>query len=312
MRIALIGSAPSSVRLGPYGDPSWIIWGCSPGAYPTATRVDAWFELHRQEAPVLGVAEQQKPWLSPEYWAWMGKQKLVWMVAHTPDIPNSRPLPVEALCKKYGHYFFASSLSWMFAMAIDAIQEDRKGRAADVVIEDVIGLWGVDMSASEEYHQQRPGCQFFATLATNLGIKVTTPPESDLLRPAPLYGIHESSHRHIKGLERIRELESRIAMAQQKEAAAHDERLFLQGAIDDMKYNLDTWLHEGPVYQTDFATVLAPTQSSLPDVPELWGMPLDSATVNSVDFGMEPQDKPEPKALRVVGGKNGNGRRKAR
>jgi hypothetical protein len=31
-KIALIGSAPSSVGAAPYADRSWTIWGCSPGA----------------------------------------------------------------------------------------------------------------------------------------------------------------------------------------------------------------------------------------------------------------------------------------
>ena len=32
LKIALVGTAPSSRMLAPYNDPSWKIWGCSPGA----------------------------------------------------------------------------------------------------------------------------------------------------------------------------------------------------------------------------------------------------------------------------------------
>jgi hypothetical protein len=37
-KIAVMGSAPSSVALAPFGDPSWEIWGCSPGLYYQAKR----------------------------------------------------------------------------------------------------------------------------------------------------------------------------------------------------------------------------------------------------------------------------------
>ena len=28
LKIALIGSAPSSIQQAPYHDPSWLVWGC--------------------------------------------------------------------------------------------------------------------------------------------------------------------------------------------------------------------------------------------------------------------------------------------
>lgn len=251
MKIALIGSAPSSARLAPYGDPSWQIWGCSPGLYPVAQRIDAWFELHRWEPPVIGKPDQQRPWFSPEYVAWMGQQKLVWMVNPVKEIPNSKELPVGELVQKYGSYFFTSSLAWMFAMALNAIRESGD-------TDNTIGMWGVDMAASEEYGYQRAGCQFFIQLALNMGIEVIIPPESDLLRPAPLYGICETYPVHIKMLERKRELEGRLAAVRATRANAEREEHFLMGAIDDTTYMMNTWLEEGTVHGVDLQTLLRP------------------------------------------------------
>ena len=90
------------------------------------------------------------------------------MIDPPPEIPNALAYPVNDMVEKYGPFFFTSSLSWMFAQALE-----REG------VEE-IGLWGVDMSAHEEYGLQRPGCQYFITLAMQRGIKVTIPPESDL------------------------------------------------------------------------------------------------------------------------------------
>lgn len=260
MKIAILGSAPSSLRLAPIEDQSWHIWGCSPGVYAAARRVNAWFELHRWEPGVAGRPETQKPWFSPEYVAWMANlQCTVWMATPNPQIPNSKALDVQALTNKYGTYFFTSSIAWMIACAIEDILEARTQRTetaaklqADPTIRtnpsaveyqepDTIGLWGVDMAANEEYGYQRAGCQHFLTLAATLGIHVAVPPESDLLRPMPLYGIQESSHWHIKNTARKIELETRLAQAKQLLADASRQIAFLEGALDDMNYQMLTW-----------------------------------------------------------------------
>ena len=33
-KIAILGTAPSSMALAPFKDPAWSIWACSPGAFP--------------------------------------------------------------------------------------------------------------------------------------------------------------------------------------------------------------------------------------------------------------------------------------
>lgn len=262
MKIAIIGSAPSSIRLAPYGDPSWSIWGCSPGVYPIAGRIDVWFELHRWEPPVLGKADQQKPWFSPEYVGWMAQRPLVWMAEKQPEIPGSRPYPFDPMIRKYGSYWFTSTIAWMFSMAIEVILE---ARAAGKLGEDVIGLWGVDMAAVEEYQLQRPACQFFVSIAHSLGIQTQIPPESDLLVPPPLYGYHENTHRMIKLTERKRELDGRLQHARSMKDKFSHEEAFLQGALDDMNYHLQTWIHEGEkAYMTDYHNLDKPLFGAKP------------------------------------------------
>lgn len=247
MKIAILGSAPSSLRLAPYADPTWKIWGCSPGVYYIAPRTDAWFELHRWEPPTAGKPDGQKPWFSPEYVQWMAKHPNVWMTAPVPEIPGSKALPVDDLLGKYGTYFFTSTIAWMIACAIEDILE---ARAAGADGPDVIGLWGIDMAANEEYGYQRAGCQHFLQLAALLGIEIVVPPESDLLRPMPLYGISESSHWMIKLTERKRELESRLASARTGLAQAQQHVTFLEGALDDMNYHMQTWGEDRDGYGT--------------------------------------------------------------
>lgn len=247
MRIAILGSAPSSLGLAPFGDQSWRIWGCSPGVYYQCPRVDAWYELHRWEPPVIGVPSKQVQWFSPEYVAWMAMRDPqrcpVWMYAPVPEIPASRALPVEHLKERFGTYFLTSSISIMMACAIEDILEDRAARKGTPreAEQDMIGLWGVDMAATEEYGYQRAGCQYFATKAADLDIAVHVPPESDLLRPMPVYGICESSWWHIKTLTRKRELEGRLNQARSQLQALQHNVAFLEGAVDDTNYHFQTW-----------------------------------------------------------------------
>ena len=232
MKIALIGSAPSSVQLAPFQDPTWQIWGCSPGAYPFAgPHADQWFELHRWEPQVPGMLGTGKQWYSPEYCEFMTRFKgPVWTSDPPPEVPNAKAYPVEEMVEKYGPYFMTSSLSWMFAMALET------PGVTD------IGLWGVDMSAQEEYEAQKSGCQYFITLATQRGIKVTVPPESDLLQPNYLYGVAENSPMMIKLTARREELQQRKAAAEQRFEQAKCETHFLNGALDDLDYMVKTWV----------------------------------------------------------------------
>ena len=246
LKIAIVGSAPSSVRLAPFMDPAWTIFGCSPGVYPHARRVNAWIELHRWEPGVVGQPESQKPWLTPEYVMWMAGLPRVYMREHVPEIPNSVRLPIEKLVARWGNMWFTSSVAYMLAMAIDDILEIREKRAAEKYTlpegeQDTIGLFGVDMAATEEYFAQRPGCQHFISIAQGLGINIIVPPESDLLRPYPLYGLLASEPWHIKGMERKRELEVRLANINNQISQLTQESAFVRGALDNHTYHMDTW-----------------------------------------------------------------------
>lgn len=271
MKIGLIGSAPSSVGLAPYGDPSWKIWACSPGTFGVIPRSDAFFELHRWEPGVVGRPGTQKPWFSPEYVQWLKQHPLVWTTEVIPEIPGSKRLPREDLFKKYGTYFFTSSLAWMMAMAIEEILSDRERRrtlAATQAAElpdpmhdvEAIGLWGVDMAATEEYGYQRAGCQYFIQIAANLGIEIVVPPESDLLLPVTPYGVCEWDPMMIKLTERRRELEGRIAMAAQSRENIIREEAFLRGALDNNNYVMNTWVHRDGV-ATDLNRLFQPKET---------------------------------------------------
>lgn len=232
-RIALVGSAPSSVRLAPYGKQDWHIVGCSPGAYGVAgPHAQGWMELHRWEPQVAGHAGTGQSWFSPEYVEFLVRFKgQVFMLDPLPpEVPNAVAVDYNGLMEEFGPYFFTSSLSWMMGMAImtPGVEE--------------IGMWGVDMAATEEYQWQRPGLQFFLQEAIKRGIEVTLPPESDLLQPALWYGVCETNPMFIKLQARKREIEGRLAGVNQTLQVKEQEKHFLSGALDDINYMIQTWV----------------------------------------------------------------------
>ena len=92
-------------------------------------------------------------------------------------------------------------------------------------------------------------------LAKNKGIKVTVPPESDLLRPPPLYGIREYSHAWIKHTARGREVTTRAEDLRVKRVNVSFEAQFLKGAEDNRDYEEKTWLGNMDTDGQEYCTV---------------------------------------------------------
>ncbi len=270
MKVCLLGSAPSSVALAPYRDKSystylggrpepkypaspfidehWQIWGCSPGAYGFAQRADRWFEVHRWEPG--------QSWFSPEYVQFLQNFRgPVYTGRPVPEIKNHVVYPLEMVEQTFSSFFLTSSLALMAALAILEIENVREARRqakaqgrpfneelGNSDDDDVIAFFGVDMAANEEYGYQRPGCHFFILEALRRGIGVYVPPESDLLRPMPVYGICEWDDQYIKLTARAREFNARITQHQQDVQNAQANLMATRGAADDLDYMVKTWV----------------------------------------------------------------------
>lgn len=184
-------------------------------------RTDLFFEIHALD--MLASDPDQTVFL-----AWIKKQPKSYLQKLDPRFPNALAYPLEEMVAKYGGYFFTSSLSYMFALAIE--QKPTH-----------IGMWGVDMSATEEYGYQRAGCHYFIQKARDLGIEIVVPVESDLLA-SPKYGFCGLNPMYRKLLVRRTELQSRYDNLQSRHASMRDEMMALSGAIDDINYMINTWV----------------------------------------------------------------------
>jgi len=221
LKIAILGTAPSSKMLAPYNDPTWQIWSCSPGNQDIP-RWDVWFEIHSNllwpECASYGAP----------YVEWLKKQTKPIYMQDNGLVPNATRLPIEDLVKDFGRYFFTSSFTYMIAMAIKAGATD-------------IALFGIDMASKNEYILQRPGGHYFMQKAAEKGIKVSVPYESDLAQPPPLYGYSDSTPYGRKVSMREQELTNRINQLEIERAKMTENITYLKGALEDNDYHKSIW-----------------------------------------------------------------------
>ena len=219
-KIAVCGSAISSVGLAPYQEKDWEIWSCSP-ANKGQPRVDVWFELHN---PTVKEREGLTEWMN-----WLKEQPIVYMQKTYPGYKGARTYPLQQIIAKFGPFWWTSQLAYMLALAIEQNPQ-------------TIGIYGVDMAANSEYSQQRIACQFLIHyIIKHTEIELVVPPESDLLEHAPLYGYCESSRMWRKQHARELELRGRIASLKAEAQKAESQAVHLIGALDDMEYQTSHW-----------------------------------------------------------------------
>jgi len=158
LKVALIGTAPSSRMMAPFNDPTWTIWGCSPGNMGALPRVDAWFEIHGNL-----LWPEHKHYGEP-YISWLKQQTFPIYMQNQELVPNAIPLPYREIVKEFGPYFFTSSFAWMMAFAM--MQGAKE-----------VALYGIDMASRDEYILQRPGAYYFFEEAKKRGVKMQAPYE---------------------------------------------------------------------------------------------------------------------------------------
>ncbi len=218
LKIALIGTAPSSRMMAPFNDPSWTIWACSPGNQNVLPRVDAWFEIHGTNL----LWPENKHYGEP-YIAWLKQQKFPIYMHDSELVPNATPYPMQEMVKEFGPFYFTSSFAWMMALGI------HKGAKE-------IALYGIDMASKDEYIIQRPGAYYYMIRGAERGCKVWAPHESDIMQPPGLYGYSDVGQFGRKILARKSEMQERVnGMRQQRDSLIHNIT-YLEGALEDIDY----------------------------------------------------------------------------
>jgi hypothetical protein len=224
MRVALVGTCPSSRMLAPYANGDWEIWACSPGnAFGLLPRVTRWFEIHGD----LGWAESGK-WGASKYVDWLNEQDFTIYAQSREYIKRSIPYPLDEMIAKHSLYFFTSTFAYMMALAIaEGVEE--------------IGLFGIDMTLPNEYESQRPAMQHFIAMCMAMGIRIGAPDESDIMRPPPLYGYVDATPQGRKLHVYENELEEKLKEAQRVKRQAELDAAAFEGALGGIDYARRVW-----------------------------------------------------------------------
>jgi hypothetical protein len=221
-KVAIVGFAPSSMELvrAFFGDPEFEIWSINQLyiAFPEIVKYTTrWFQIHpRTEYDTAVRDHKHHDWLQQQ------KDFPIYMQKQEPDVPMSIPFPRDEIVHEFGQYF-TNSISWEIALAIQEGFEQ-------------IHIYGVDMATDEEYQDQRPSCEYFIGWARGRGIKVHVPTESDLLKAFWLYPFEDDSQFRGKIEGRRKELRTRVNQLANQEQGAHDTRLQMLGALENMNY----------------------------------------------------------------------------
>lgn len=239
-KVALIGKAPDSLGLAPYKDEQWEIWILNTlGFLNEVPRWDRQFELHDLELtkdPAYG-----------GYYEWLAKQTKTMFLRDAPpdEFAGGIQYPLQQILDHFGpcagRTYHTSTVSLMIALAI--LEHDCGATIGE------LGLWGINMAQhgpangkgnagwfTSEYARQRPSVEYWLGLAEGRGIRVIVPDQSDILKSACIYGYHTTEAAK-KVAVRKKELEQRIGHAQAREQQAHDEAVFLSGALEGMHYD---------------------------------------------------------------------------
>jgi hypothetical protein len=288
-KVAIIGTAPSSRMMAPYSDPTWKIWGCSPGNQNILPKVDCWFELHANlfwpECESYG--RPYIKWLSEQKWP-------VFLQADTyqDQIPRAWIFPKDQLIAEFGPYFFTSSFAWMTAFAIMAGCKE-------------VAMYGIDMASRDEYILQRAGGQYFIVEGARRGVKVWAPHESDIMQPPGLYGYSDKGPLGRKTLARESELKQRVNQIDQQLATLQRDSTYLKGALEDVDYfksihigaqdnNTASTFLDGLRQKFEMAAALAVPQPTAP--PSSLSPPLTAAVAPTKRKPGRPRKRPMPSA----------------
>jgi hypothetical protein len=164
-KIAILGSASSTLDKAPFKDDSWEVWALG----PETRRVTRYFEMHDDAM------------LKPEIRANYAAKGVPVYALHPLKGFQQLPYPLEKVRAFFGQEYFTSSIAYMIALAL---YEHSQGQPIGE-----IGLWGVDMLTDEEYGLQRPCVEFYLGVATGMNIAVTIPSNSALLKAGYKYGL---------------------------------------------------------------------------------------------------------------------------
>jgi hypothetical protein len=158
-KVAILGSAPGSLKWAPFADPSWEFWAHSSSVVLIPHfRADRIFDTH----PKHCFTEQRKCGMKDYFGYLKTCPTPIYMQQHFEDIPSSVRYPLEMVRQQWPRVPIGSQTAMMIALAL---------------LEGVthLGFWGVDYASGWERDQQRINAERWVGIAEGLGVHIILP-----------------------------------------------------------------------------------------------------------------------------------------
>jgi len=242
-RIGIVGYTASRAEA-PYDNPEWELWGMNNlHQFVDPHKFARWYNLHPLDE--IGKDAQHVTWLQQ----WQGCP--VWLLdphEGDPDVPSladrtgwpqATALPTRHLRERFPDYY-TNTVSWQLGHALYEAHLSE-----DYVLAE-IGLWGIDMAVNSEYSAQRPSVELFIGIAMGLGVEITLPKGSDLIRTVSAYGFDDDAGFAPKMRQRLAECRERLVQLEGQQKQLDAEIYACKGAVDMASYVCGAWLPPAP------------------------------------------------------------------
>jgi hypothetical protein len=229
MKIACCGTASYSLNSVPFDDPTWKIWSLCFN-YNKFKRADKWFEIH-DEGLLKDVG------LDPKAIEELKKMKGdLLSFAKQGMFPDATPFPFQLCIDYFPRKYFTSSIAWMMALAIMTIEQI--GLKTGVKCE--LGLYGVHMTDTDEYHYQKGGIEYLIGQAEGRGIKVTIDHGSPICRTPRMYAFEDVGISRELAVRR-RDLSQLIQRHELAYQAERDAFWLMKGRLQEVNEISNNW-----------------------------------------------------------------------
>lgn len=214
-KVCIVGFAPSYAET-PWHEEDTEIWVLNE-FYKLANKIpnfkaDRWFEIHDLSSESKSNAEHQ------EFLQKVQHEIPLYVQKKYDHLPKAIAFPKDDIVNFFdekgfsGAKYFTNSISWFIALAIfEGFKE--------------ISVYGVDMATDSEYGWQLPSCEYWIGIAEGMGIKITIPQASDILKCSQLYAFESNNKNRTWMKAQIGELTKRVNQFNMQEQQANSASL---------------------------------------------------------------------------------------
>lgn len=177
--VALLGYAEETREFVHDLPPDAEIWGINAAHYFLKRPAHVWFQLHPRDWATSGGPPTGYYGRPKEHFEFLQKfEGTLFLLEPDPDLPKARTFPLAEIEHEFGREYLTSTFAYMLAWVL---HEHLHVRPVNN-----LHLYGINLTAMEEYAHQRPCAEYWLGRIEQAGILLSIPLASALLK-GPVY-----------------------------------------------------------------------------------------------------------------------------